>query len=160
MPIDAAFSALPSPPRRRRLLSDRKVLILRRAAEAIFASRNQAVPQERLDWLEIEINDYLAATSGMTRSVVWFFLNLIQIAPPFTGVRIARFTSCTIEQRQRCMHRLESSPFFFSTVVAVLTKALLCTIYFEHPDALLETGYDGKCKKSSVSDVLSTRADS
>jgi hypothetical protein len=132
------------------MLSDRKLRILRCTTEALFSDAERTVPTDRLDWVDIEINDYLAATSGVTRTVVWFVLSILQFAPPLTGVRLARFTNCSVADRQRCLHRLERSPFFFSTLVAVLTKALLCTIYFEHPDALAETGFDGSCARSAT----------
>ncbi len=136
---ESSLDQLPAPPRRRPPLSRGRVRILRAVAEALFAREGRAVPVDRLDWLEVEVNQYLASTTGVTRSFVWFSLTLLEIAPPFSGIRLARFSRCTVAERQRCLHELETSPLFFSAVVAVLSKALLCTIYFEHPDALAET---------------------
>lgn len=148
------MSAWPSPPRRRRLLGRRRAAILRAVAETIFWDGTQPVPPERLDWLAVEIDDYLGATTGVTRTVVYIALWILQFSPIFTGVRLALFTGSTVPQRLKAFQRLEHSPLFFSSVVATLTKALLCTLYFEHPAANAETGYDGEAKIGKRPDTL------
>jgi len=135
----------PPPPRRTPLLSRRQRRVLRAVAEGLFSEPDRPVPADRLDWLEIECDDFLAATTGLTRTIVWLALTVMQLSPPLSIWTPKFMTSCTIEQRQKCLHRIESSPIVLVSLLVALLKAFMSSMYFEHPEALAETGFDGQC---------------
>lgn len=136
---------VPPPPRRSPLLSRRQRRILRAVAEGLFSEPERPIPATRLDWLEVECDDFLAATTGMTRTIVWLALTVLQFSPPLSIWAPRLMTGCTIDQRQKCLERIESSPLVFVSLLVALIKAFLSSMYFEHPDALAETGFDGMC---------------
>jgi hypothetical protein len=151
--LEVSSTALvPPPPRRTPFLTPGRRRILRSIAEALFWDGREPVPAERLDWMLVELEDYLAATTGMTRTVVYIALTFIQVSPPFSIWKPRFMTACSIQERLVCLERLEKSPIVFSTLLAVLTKAVLSTIYFEHPDAMRESGFDGTCARGVRTD--------
>lgn len=148
----SATELVPPPPRRAPLLSRRQRRVLRAVAEGLFSEPDHQVPADRLDWLEVECDDFLAATTGLTRTIVWLALTVLQLSPPLSIWTPRFMTGCTIEQRQKCLERIESSPLVFVSLLVALIKAFLSSMYFEHPDALAETGFDGACVTGSRPD--------
>jgi hypothetical protein len=52
------------------------------------------------------------------------------------------YRSLSLEDRSHALERLEQSPFALAVFGA---KAILCIVYYEHPDAAKLVGYEAKC---------------
>lgn len=109
-------------------------------AEALFSSEDHAPPKERIDWLVQEIDDFLSRT-GATRWVYGLSIWVVAWMAPLLAGRFASLGGMDIHERARVIGHMEDR--FGAPVLAV--KALLCTVYYEHPDAQKDVGYDGAC---------------
>lgn len=126
----------------RRIVSERFVGALCAMAEAVFSTEAGPPDAERIAWLSLEIEDLLARSGARTRwllRVAVFVVGLL--APLFVG-RLPPLGRLEVRERARALKRLETSSFG-APVLAV--KALLCVLYYEHPQAALEVGFDGAC---------------
>ena len=141
---ELALEPVAPPPRRSSVISRRRMRVLRAAAEALLHDGIAAPDESRMAWFLDEADDYAAATGGLTRTLLLWSFTVLQFAPPTSIWRLKRFTSCTIDERQRCLRKLERSPLVFVVLMAAGIKALVGLVYFEHPAALREAGYDGK----------------
>ena len=63
-----------------------------------------------------------------------------RLAPLFIG-RVVTLGALSLPDRIRALTRLEER--FGEPLLAV--KAMLCLVYYEHPDAAREVGFDGQC---------------
>jgi hypothetical protein len=85
--------------------------------------------------------DFLYRAGKKTRYLFLVALFLLEWLAPLYSGRLARMSGLPFEVRVRALERLDATPF---SLVLALPKAVLCMIYYEHPDALAETGYDGR----------------
>jgi hypothetical protein len=110
---------------------------IRALAESLF-DRGQGVPEARVAWMIDDLGDFLARAGGKTRT---FFLITVMLLEwlPFLFGRFSRLSRLRVEKRVECLERLDAS--FLAPLIA-LPKAMLGLVYYEHPEALLETGYD------------------
>lgn len=115
---------------------------LRTVAEAVFATASGPPPAERLDWLALELEDFLARAGSQTRLTLRLALFALSILAPLMVLRFTSLSRLPVGERARAIGRLEHSSLG-SPVLAV--KALLCVLYYEHPDASEEIGFDGQC---------------
>jgi hypothetical protein len=118
--------------------------VIRRAravAQAIFLRADGPPPEERLDWLATELEDFLARADSQTRVVFRLALFVVGVLAPLSIGRFRSLSSLDPSERARALARLEDG--FGPPVLAV--KALLCVLYYEHPDAASEVGFDGSC---------------
>lgn len=116
---------------------------LRAVAEAVFSTERGAPPRERVDWLMLEMEDFLARAGARTRWVIRLaLLSVTLLAPLFAG-HLPPIRRLPVRERARALTLLERSRFG-APVLAV--KALLCVLYYEHPDAAREVGFDGQCR--------------
>lgn len=114
---------------------------VRSIAEALFSKEGAPPPAERLAWLEGECEDFLARCGAQSRFFFSLMVGLVSfIAPLFLG-RLSRLGALSVPDRVRAMARLERR--FGEPLLAV--KAILCLLYYEHPDASREMGFDGQC---------------
>lgn len=117
---------------------------IRVLAEALFATEEGPPPRERLAWVEDNIEDFLSRSGQRSR---WVFGALVLLctvlAPLFVG-RLRRLQSLPLSARVEALSRLERH--FGEPLLAV--KAILCLIYYEHPDAAREVGFEGGRKRS------------
>jgi hypothetical protein len=130
------------------IVSARFLAAMRAAAEAIFATEAGPPPTERLDWLCVEIEDFLAHAGSNARFLLRFALLAVSVLAPLFLLRFTRLKKLPLAERVRALTRLEHSALG-SPVLAL--KALLCVLYYEHPDAAREIGFDGLCFKGSSS---------
>lgn len=109
---------------------------LRSIAEALFATEQGPPPSERLDWLDRELEDFLARCGRPAR---WTFSGLafaVNMLTPLLVGRFARLEELDLSQRIAALTATErklGEPF-------LPLKALLCILYYEHPDARREIG--------------------
>ena len=127
------------------IVSPRLVHGLRIVAEAVFSTPSGPPPEERLDWLEIELEDFLARSGGQTKLVLGLALMALGVLAPLAVLRFRRLGSLPVKERVRALERLEMSSLG-SPVLAL--KALLCVLYYEHPDAAREIGFDARWMES------------
>ena len=106
--------------------------------EALFSTADGPPPKERMDWLIGELDDYL--TLAGWRSAGVYKLGLLAtcfIAPLLFG-RLKPLWSLTLDKRVRALQKMERTPL---ALVVLGLKSIICTIYYEHPDAAREIGY-------------------
>ncbi len=118
---------------------------LRRArllAEAIFASHAGPPPRQRLDWLMLEAEDYLARGGAQIRFTLGLAAFAVCVLAPLWSWRLRSLASLEVNARVAALERLEASPLA-APLLAV--KAMLCVLYYEHPDAAREVGFEPTC---------------
>ncbi len=114
---------------------------MRIIAEAMFSGDSGPPPADRLDWLVADHEDYLWHAGPRTRLVYRFALFVVMwLAPLLVWRKPLSWQSGPA--RVQTLQRIEGSA---AALLWLLVKTGLCIIYFEHPDAERETGYDGAC---------------
>jgi hypothetical protein len=114
----------------------------REVAEAIFGTEHGAPPAERLDWLEAELQHFLGHAGAWARLVarVSFFATCV-LGPLWLG-KLRGLGTLPLAERQQVLHALERTPV---ALAALGARAMLCILYYEHPDAAREIHFDGRC---------------
>lgn len=120
-------------------LSKRSFRVLREIARTLFDA-GDGVREARLDWAISELRDVLGRVGSVTRFALRLSIAFLQLTPIFVLGRPARFTRLRPAERLLFLSRVEGS---FFNILFVAVKLYLCMVYFEHPDAIRETGYDG-----------------
>jgi hypothetical protein len=110
-------------------------------AEAVFLTDDGPPPPDRLDWLSREVEDFLARAGARSRLVVGLALFAIGVLAPLLSLRFVSLARMSVRERARVLSRLEHT--FGAPVLAV--KAMLCLLYYEHPDVARSVGFDGQC---------------
>ena len=110
--------------------------IARAIAEAVFARDGRAPPEERIAWLVGELEDFLARAGARSRFMLTFSFWLVAVAAPLALRRWPRLEALPVADRVDALSALER--VLPEPLLAV--KALLCLIYYEHPDAASEVG--------------------
>ena len=128
----------------RHRLTDTQRRVIRAIAEALFFDGEQAPPMHRLDWLEDDVDDYFSSISSTTQVGLSFGLFVIQHSPLFVSARLRRLTQLPVGDRVAYLEHLESSRVMPITMLFYLVKVMISAVYFEHPEALRETGFDGQ----------------
>jgi hypothetical protein len=128
-------------PHGERLVGARTVRAAGAIASAVFASDSGPPAPERLSYLEREFEDFLARSGHRARLMLSFMIWLVALTAPLLIGRLGPLGALAHQDRVRALDRLERR--FGEPLVAV--KAILCLIYYEHPDAAREVGFDGKC---------------
>jgi MFS family permease len=113
----------------------------RAIAEAVFSSEAGAPPAERIDWLASELGHFVHRAGWRSGGFYQLGLLLIAFVAPLLILRPVPVWRLSPEDRVRALQRMERR--FASLVLPV--KAILCIIYYEHPDAARETGYHSPC---------------
>lgn len=115
----------------------------RLVAEALFCDEDGPPPAARLDWLETDLGDFFGHVSRRARLIFWVCLTSTYVVGPLLLGRLATFAGLSVADRVRAIERLERSPLSIALLGA---KAILSFVYFEHPDAAREIGWDQECK--------------
>jgi hypothetical protein len=118
-------------------LPRRTVDALMAMLEALVSDDGVAPPAERLDWTREELEDFFSRADARGR--LMFRLGALVVstaAPLMIGARppLARLP---LSRRVEALQRLEASPL---ASVFMGLRAVLCLIYYEHPDAAAEIG--------------------
>lgn len=121
-------------------VSDRVVRASGRIAEALFHDGVSAPPADRIAWLEDDVRDFLGRATGRARFLFRLCVFLVVWVGPLWAWSLPPLTWMNVERRIRVLERLEQSLLAFAFLA---TKALLCMMYYEHPDAAREVGFDG-----------------
>jgi len=94
-----------------------------------------------MEWMGRETEDFLARCGGQSRFFFSLMVWLVSLAAPLLSGRFALLGSLHLEDRVLALENLERR--FAEPLLAV--KAILCLIYYEHPEAGREVGFDGEC---------------
>jgi hypothetical protein len=106
-------------------------------AEALFAGPSGPPPDERLRWLVDDLSDFLAQSGPRSWAVIAGGLEVATwLAPPLVG-KLPPLARLSVEDRCRALERLEHTP---AGLPLLAVKAILCILYYEHPDVLAEIG--------------------
>ncbi len=124
------------PPARRR--ADRALFHI---AEALFTTAQGPPPETRLNWLCLEMRDFLSRAGGKARLLFKVALFLGTWMAPLWVFRLPPLSLLSRERRIEALDRLEASAV--GTPLFAL-KAIVSLVYYEHPDAARELGFDGR----------------
>lgn len=136
----SGFAALRAPSPALPGLSRRQVRVIRAVAEALLADGSGPPPRSRLESTVREVGAFTVRAGSQTRLGFRAALVAIQWSPLLYLRKPRRFASATLAERIACFERLEGGRL---AILAVVLKLSLCLAYFELPDALAETGYNG-----------------
>jgi hypothetical protein len=124
------------------VLSTSQRVALYAICEALFSGDAGPPPKARVEWLVDDAEDFLReAGSRATRSIKLLLVLVVWLAPWF-ALRPTALRAMPLELRVRVLDRMERS---FAGALIVALKAALCIVYYEHPDAAAEIGFDGGC---------------
>lgn len=122
-------------------LSARQIILARSIASALFDDGAAGVPEDRLAHVARELRAHFLRMGHQTRLAFRASLWMVQLSPILWRVRLRRFVGLSLPDRIRFLTWLETSRF---GLVLVLLKTVFGTLYFEHPDALAHSSYDGQ----------------
>ncbi|HEX3598360.1 MAG TPA: hypothetical protein VHU80_24800 [Polyangiaceae bacterium] len=124
-----------------RIVGARTVSAAVAIASAVFGRDGQPPPAERLTYLEREIEDFLARSGPRARTMLSFMIWVVALVGPWLVGKLGPLGRLSQKERVRALSRLERR--FGEPLIAV--KAILCLLYYEHPDAARDVGFDGEC---------------
>lgn len=122
----------------------------RGVAEALFAyevheayeAYGEGAEKARFDWLEEDFTAFYGHSQGRARLVLSVaLLALAWIAPLFV-FRFGPLWRLPVALRTEALERIESSPL---APTALAAKAILCILWFEHPETMRETSTEPTC---------------
>lgn len=116
-------------------------------AEVLFATEAGPPPHHRLAWLVDDLRDFLSHVNVRAR---WLFRLALWVtvwfAPLWIG-KIPPLGRLDVRDRARAIERLERAGMPVAAAIMAV-KAVLCILYFEHPEVAAEIHFDGRCKGS------------
>jgi hypothetical protein len=113
----------------------------RAIAEALFATAEGPPAPERLDWLSKDLTHFLAHAGGWARFVIGLCMYITCVLGPLLSFKVG-FVGRSLEERRAILERLEQSP---AALAFLAVRAILCIVYYEHPEVSKEIGFDGVC---------------
>ena len=111
-------------------------------SEALFSTDEGAPPAERIDWLMIELEDYLAHSGSQAQLVFQASMLALLTLAPISAGKARPLTALSLEHRVEAIERFESTPLGLAVLGA---KAMVCLIWYEHPDVQADVGIDSSC---------------
>lgn len=111
-------------------------------AEALFTTRDGPPPADRLAWLAEELDDFVRRAGPQARRSLGLCLLAVSLLAPLFVRRLGGFATLPNDLRSKGIERMEASPLglpFFGA------KAILCVVWYEHPENARWVGYDGSC---------------
>lgn len=144
-----------APKRTRELHLTRTRTALRVVAEALFfgtpsgtpGGGSGPAPVARLDWVASEVVDIVRHAGSRGRLLFQICLGLVSVLAPLSIGRLRTLGGLDVPTRIRALEKLERTPRGAALVLAL--KALLCTVWYEHPDAAREVGAYEPCDGST-----------
>lgn len=109
-------------------------------AEAIFTGPQGPPPRARLEQVCAQFDDILIQSSRQARLLLRFCLFLVSVIAPLFVLRVGPLRWLSLDKRIQALTRMEES---FASAPIMAIKAVLCIVYYEHPDAAREVGFEG-----------------
>lgn len=100
-------------------------------AEALFSVDGKAPPAERIAWLRHEFDDFTSRATGQGRFLFSIAARIISLVAPLLIGKLPTLRRLSIEDRVRALTRLEERPL---APLLIALRAILCLLYYEHPD--------------------------
>jgi hypothetical protein len=110
---------------------------LRAVAEAMFAGEDGPPPASRVEWLCRDFDDFVERAGPRSELIMTGALFAASWLAPLAIGRRPPLARLSLGDRCRALEQLEKTP---AGLPLLALKAILCTIYYEHPDALREIG--------------------
>jgi len=124
------------------ILRPRTIRTMQAIAEAIFASEAGPPPEARIRWLCAEMDDHLAHAGPTARTFLRAATLAVAAAAPVFARQPLPLERMSLKTRIKALDRMEHS---IAVAPLLAVKAVLCILYYEHPDAAREAGFDGGC---------------
>jgi hypothetical protein len=115
----------------------------RAVAEAMFHREQGAPPRDRLDWLCADFEDFVERAGPRAELLMRGALMVAMWVAPLSIGKRPPLSRLDVAERCRALEAVEHTKMGLAVLAL---KAILCTIYYEHPDALAEIDVDRKCK--------------
>jgi HAMP domain-containing protein len=125
-------SALPQYPALRRTA--------RAVAESLFSAPGSEAPADRLDWVAAEVEDIAVHAGPRGLLVMRVVAALLSVLAPLWVRRFGTVAALALPARTVALQRMEDS---FAAPLVLALKAILCTVWYEHPDVAREVGWTG-----------------
>ena len=122
-------------------LSPRALGAARALAEAIFATDAGPPPSDRVAWLSAELDDFFARVGTKSRWLFLLSLFAVSVVAPLLVRRASPLRALPLDVRTDALERMERGRL---ALPLLAVKAMLCVMYYEHPDAAREIGFDGR----------------
>lgn len=124
-------------------LSDAERVDLRAFAEAFFSVDGTPPPRERLDWFVDDVDDFVGHLTPRARFMWKAVFGPVTRASPLLVGHVGRLGELPLDRRIEALERFERSP---AGLAIFAVKAITSLVYYEHPDAAAEIGWDKQCK--------------
>lgn len=111
---------------------------IRSLARALF-DRGSGIPADRLEWMIQDLGDFMAGAGPKTRTAFLLNILVLDLLAPVLRRKLGRLRSLPPEDTVALLEQLDESNL---AILLPLPKAMLALIYYEHPEAIRETGYD------------------
>ncbi len=116
-------------------------------AEALFSSDAGPAEPSRLDWVAQDLMDFMARSPGRARFILRLSLFALTFLAPLFVFRPLPLGWLSLPVRVRALERMEHSVL---GPAALAVKAMLCMLWFEHPDTRRETNTPITCLRSAL----------
>lgn len=124
-------------------LPPRALRAARAVAEGLFSTDDGPPPRDRLDYLERDLADFFGHVTLRARLLFRACLATVFWLSPLLVSRLPPLSRLSTSDRVRALERMEATPLSLPLLGA---KAILCIVYYEHPDAARDIGWDQRCK--------------
>ena len=109
--------------------------------EALFSTAEGPAPRDRMDWLMGEIDALWDRAGARSAGFYKLALILVNLLAPLMIGKLSPLWALPLEERVRALTRMEHSPL---AAVVLASKAVICIIYYEHPDSAKEIGWTSR----------------
>jgi hypothetical protein len=133
---------VPDAPPRRKGLSASLRAATSALTETLFATDDGPAPADRVDWLCDDLDDFMARSGPRAASLYRLCVFAVTWLAPLHVRRVGPFHRLDFAARAEALERMERGPLGMAVFGA---KAVLCFIWYEHPDNARMTGYDARC---------------
>lgn len=111
-------------------------------AEALFSTHDGPPPEHRISWLCDELDHFVTFAGPRARTSLVLCLTAVSFFSPLMVARPWGFASLPLNLRRVAITRFERSPLGLAVFGA---KAMLCIVWYEHPENAAWAGYDSAC---------------
>lgn len=112
---------------------------LQAIAEALFSKDGTPVPAARIAWLRAELDDFLGRATPLVRLVFTLGSLVVALVAPLLAGALPPLGRLPLERRIEALEALERRKL---AIVLTGMRAILCLLYYEHPDAANDVGID------------------
>lgn len=114
-------------------------------AEALFADDRGPPDPKRVAWVCADFRDFASRASGRGRLVLLVSVWVLTWIAPLLVWRLGPLAALDVELRATALERVERNGLL--GFAALAPKAMLCLMWFEHPDTQRETQTEPSCLK-------------